>query len=286
MLHLVRPPKPTTFDQDIQAPRVQTEQEVRRYRDELAQGVQNPKKPEFPTGWSKYKAAFAEAQYGKCGYCEHDVIGGFPGDVEHFRPKGEVWALSENPDEWGRERPWSASVEDRRHITLSDLGYWWLAYDWDNWLLSCSACNAAWKGSFFPVATQPRVLPPDPQAAEEPLVLNPFDGPDPAEHLRFGGLGEVQPHHDSPLGRETIKVCGLDRSGLRRRRLERVRSALYLARQVREALAGQPPDDASLYEALADFRRMGSESAEYAGVVRAILLAECNMRWEDLEGIE
>jgi hypothetical protein len=285
MLHLKRPPKPPTFDQEIQAQRAQAEQEVQRYRDELARRVPNPKKPEFPAGWSRYKASFAEAQHGKCGYCEHDVIGGFPGDVEHFRPKGEVWALSDNPDEWGQERPWSASVEGRKHITLSGLGYWWLAYDWNNWLLSCSACNAAWKGSFFPVASDARALPPDPQANEEPLLLNPFEGPDPAEHLRFGLLGEVQPLNDSRLGLETIKVCGLDRTALRDRRQRVALSALFLARQVHAALASQPPDEARLHEALVDFRRIGDESAEYAGVVRAILLAECSIRWEELEGI-
>jgi hypothetical protein len=286
MLHLKRPPRPADFDQQVEADRAKAAQEVERYLAEVAQGVANPKKPDFPTTWGRYKAAFAEAQYGKCGYCEHDVTGGFPGDVEHFRPKGEVWALSDNPDEWGRERLWSASVEGRKHISLCELGYWWLAYEWDNWLLSCSACNASWKGSFFPVAGAARVLPPDPHTAEQPLLLNPFDSPDPAEHLRFGDLGEVQPADDSLLGRETIKVCGLDRFGLRRTRREKAQRAHYLARQVREALASQPPDNARLDEALADFRRMGDETSEYAGMVRAILVAKCGVRWEELERME
>jgi hypothetical protein len=281
MLHLKRPPRPATFDQDIQAQRTQAAQEVQRYRNELAQGAPNPKKPDFPNAWGRYKAAFAEAQHEKCGYCEVRVIAGFPGDVEHFRPKGEIWALPDNPDEWGEQRPSSASVEGRKHITLSDLGYWWLAYEWDNWLLSCSACNAGWKGSFFPVAGAQRVLPPDPQAPEQPLLLNPFDDPDPAEHLRFGEIGEVQPSGESPLGRETIKVYGLDRASLRLARLEKARRAHSLVQAIRAA-----DTDERLDEALADFRRMGDEMYDYAGMVRAILLAECGVRWEDLEGIE
>jgi hypothetical protein len=31
---------------------------------------------------------------------------------------------------------------------------------------------------------------------------------------------------------------------------------------------------------------MGNELFDYAGMVRAILLAECGVRWEELEGIE
>jgi hypothetical protein len=286
MLHLTRPQKPAIFEQEIRDKRARAEQEVQRYRDELAQGVEKPAKPDFPNAWGKYKPAFAEAQHEKCAYCEVRVIAGFPGDVEHFRPKGELWGLSDNPDEWGVQRPSSASVEGRKHRTLSGLGYWWLAYDWDNWLLSCSACNSGWKGSFFPVAGSNRTLPPDPQAAEEPLLLNPFDGPDPVEHLRFGELGEVQPVDESALGLETVKICGLDRASLRLARLEKAQRAHELARQVREAAAAQPPDDDKLDEALADFRRMGNELFDYAGMVRAILLAECGVRWEELEGIE
>jgi hypothetical protein len=286
MLHMKRPPRPATFDQDIQEQRAKAEQEVQRYRDEIAQGAPNPKKPDFPNAWGKYKAAFAEAQHEKCGYCEVRVIAGFPGDVEHFRPKGELWALPDDPDDWGEQRPSSASVEGRKHSVLSDLGYWWLAYEWDNWLLSCSSCNSGWKGSFFPVAGANRTLPPDAQAPEEPLLLNPFDGPDPSEHLRFGELGEIQPLDDSPLGRETIKVCGLDRTSLRLARLEKAQRAHGLVQEIRKATAGETPDDEALDEALRDFRRMGDELFDYAGMVRAILLAECDVRWEDLEGID
>jgi uncharacterized protein (TIGR02646 family) len=57
---------------------------------------------------------------GKCAYCESKFLHVYPGDVEHFRPKAEI-------------------------TTLSGLkiipGYYWLAADWDNLLLSCRNCN-------------------------------------------------------------------------------------------------------------------------------------------------
>jgi uncharacterized protein (TIGR02646 family) len=53
-----------------------------------------------------------------CAYCELDLRGGDRGDVEHFRPKSL---------------------------------YRWLAYDFDNYLLSCLACNREMKGNRFPL---------------------------------------------------------------------------------------------------------------------------------------
>lgn len=56
---------------------------------------------------------------GKCAYCESKILHVAPPDIEHFRPKGEV-------------------TEDDTHP-----GYWWLAADWENLLLSCRDCNAS-----------------------------------------------------------------------------------------------------------------------------------------------
>jgi len=54
----------------------------------------------------------------KCAYCESSYGAVYDGDVEHFRPKGKV--SEKNP-----QTP----------------GYYWLANDWDNLLLSCQHCN-------------------------------------------------------------------------------------------------------------------------------------------------
>lgn len=54
---------------------------------------------------------------GKCAYCESEV--GAPNDeeIEHYRPKGGI-------------------SDDNGHS-----GYWWLASEWSNLLLSCTGCN-------------------------------------------------------------------------------------------------------------------------------------------------
>lgn len=65
------------------------------------------------------KDALVELFYGKCAYCESSFIHVYAGDVEHFRPKGEIEEAA--PD----KKP----------------GYYWLASDWDNLLLSCRNCN-------------------------------------------------------------------------------------------------------------------------------------------------
>ena len=56
---------------------------------------------------------------GKCAYCESNFLHVYSGDVEHFRPKGEIEEV--NPP----KKP----------------GYFWLAADWNNLLLSCRNCN-------------------------------------------------------------------------------------------------------------------------------------------------
>ncbi len=57
---------------------------------------------------------------GKCAYCESKFLHVYSGDIEHFRPKGEILTKENN-----KIKP----------------GYYWLAADWDNLLLSCRNCN-------------------------------------------------------------------------------------------------------------------------------------------------
>src|SRR5580658_3529436 len=52
----------------------------------------------------------------RCSFCECSILRN-PGDVEHYRPKSEV-------------------DDDKSHP-----GYYWLAFDIDNLLLSCEDCN-------------------------------------------------------------------------------------------------------------------------------------------------
>jgi uncharacterized protein (TIGR02646 family) len=65
------------------------------------------------------KDALIQLFRSKCAYCESTFRHVYSGDIEHFRPKGEIEEA--DPD----TRP----------------GYYWLAADWDNLLLSCRNCN-------------------------------------------------------------------------------------------------------------------------------------------------
>ncbi|WP_053002429.1 retron system putative HNH endonuclease [Kordia jejudonensis] len=67
------------------------------------------------------KAALIEMSHGKCVYCESTFLKTYVGDIEHFRPKGEIEELKPT----GNSKP----------------GYYWLAADWNNLLLSCRNCN-------------------------------------------------------------------------------------------------------------------------------------------------
>ena len=147
------------------------------------------------------KNALLEAQHSKCCYCESKFRATYPGAVEHFRPKGAV----QQERNQGREYP----------------GYYWLAYSWENLLVSCHSCNSK-KGTLFPLS--------DPGArarnhcvnmgAEHPLLVDPASE-EPRQHIRFRGSASV------PLtkrGRETIRVLGLDRSGLEEERREKLAS--------------------------------------------------------------
>jgi uncharacterized protein (TIGR02646 family) len=69
--------------------------------------------------WKAAKDELKKDSHDKCAYCEAPTSVVAYGDVEHFRPK---------------------SV------------YWWLAYCYDNYLVSCQLCNQKFKGAKFPIA--------------------------------------------------------------------------------------------------------------------------------------
>ena len=82
----------------------------------------------FPGHWTEpdVRGVLYAMQGRVCAYCGADIAeAGI--DVEHFRPKGNV-------------------VEDPDHG-----GYWWLAYELANYLLSCTICNQRQKKDRFPL---------------------------------------------------------------------------------------------------------------------------------------
>ncbi|WP_199084350.1 hypothetical protein [Bosea sp. ASV33] len=164
----------------------------------------------------------------KCAYCETNITSNQPGDVEHYRPKGRV------VDENLKPVPFTHPTRG----AMDHPGYYWLAYDWDNLLPSCTDCNrrrfhgedegAAGKADRFPISG-PRACAPGQEAGEEPLLIDP-SVTDPAEHLKFLPDGRIAPL--TKVGEVTLAVLGLNRrEGLLKARHAAFLNARALLRQ-------------------------------------------------------
>jgi 5-methylcytosine-specific restriction endonuclease McrA len=165
--------------------------------------------------YKKMRQQLFDAFHGKCAYCEAKFILDQTGDVEHFRPKGAVVDEHDQP----------VTIADNAGAARPHPGYYWLAYDWQNLLPSCSRCNRltktrdgrkVGKGTRFPVAAG-RAAAPGEEAAEQPLFLHPaFD--DPSEHLVFDADTGILAGK-TPRGKLCIELLDLNRDGLPEARL-------------------------------------------------------------------
>ncbi|QDK80968.1 hypothetical protein EXU85_21050 [Spirosoma sp. KCTC 42546] len=169
----------------------------------------------------------------KCGYCETHESAGASLRVDHYRPKGRVL-----------------------DVPIHD-GYYWLAYEWSNLVLSCEKCNRR-KWDHFPIQDEAsRVSKPalgkndlptqeccradrEILRDERPLLLNPeLDDPD--KHLIFLPNGTVQAKTKN--GAKSIELYFLERDELIKNRknmtddiLEKLKKHLlkYLKREIDE----------------------------------------------------
>jgi hypothetical protein len=196
-----------------------------------AKGDQKTSEAKFPSlnqqVWSDLKKIFLnDIFHEKCAYCEGKVAANFPLDVEHYRPKKEV-------------------TENR--LSTGHQGYFWLAYEWYNLILACRNCNSnhssrcdgeyvpnPGKLNEFPVSgkrvTEPSGNPEQWQAeleGEEPLLLNPYSD-NPAEHIAFDDKGVPYPYNQSERGRQTIKICHLDRFELIEARRDKAKESVRI----------------------------------------------------------
>lgn len=134
------------------------------------------------------KKVLRRAQYNKCCYCETRFLATSYGAVEHYRPKG--------------------AVQQARGQKKEYPGYYWLAYDWNNLLFSCTACNTK-KRELFPLRDNNARARShyDDIAMEQPFLVNPAVE-NPRDHIRFR---EGDPEHLTEIGRITIQVLDLRR---------------------------------------------------------------------------
>lgn len=157
--------------------------------------------------WRDFFSRLPENLKKKCWYCEAEEIRSDQ-PVDHFRPKNKIEG-------------------DEGHD-----GYWWLAFDWENYRCACTYCNSrrkfdeteGGKQCQFPIFNPDKRAygPLDDLTAEEPAFLDPFD-PDDEKLLWFDGDGKPEPSSRA-LGNQiakvenSIKIFHLDQVKIVRRR--------------------------------------------------------------------
>jgi uncharacterized protein (TIGR02646 family) len=191
------------------------------------------------------KDALVLAQHKKCCFCERLI--GHDGDVEHFRPK-------------------SAYTQNKK---LERPGYYWLAYDWGNLYLSCSACNQRQKRNLFPIDDpQKRAhLHSDNITIEKPLFIDP--GKDEPSH--YIGFRSEMPFAINKRGKTTIENLGLDREILNDARLRHLQlmKALYQVIQLAEKQPSNKALQKQACEAIKLLAYAVSDRAEFSAATRA-----------------
>lgn len=150
--------------------------------------------------------ALNNAQLEKCAYCESLLEGDPASFISHYRP------LSNAITNLGEKK----ELHDR---------YAWFAYEWQNLLLICTACNES-KLNLFPLigsVSKPFSTWKSAQTVERPILLNPFT--DKVEsHITFDSLGNAIGIDER--GRINIEVLALNRAKLRAARHEAIIATL------------------------------------------------------------
>jgi uncharacterized protein (TIGR02646 family) len=130
--------------------------------------------------WQELKETLKGVSQRKCWYCE-SVDARSDNAVDHFRPKNTV-----------------AECADHH-------GYWWLAFNWENYRFCCTFCNCrridqtketgGGKADHFPLWHEERraKTATDDLANEEPLLLDPAVPADPG-FLWFDETGQAMPN--------------------------------------------------------------------------------------------
>lgn len=202
------------------------------------------------------KEALKTMQHYKCCFCESKFAHISYGDVEHFRPKG---GYKQNETDKDLVKP----------------GYYWLAYDWNNLLVSCTLCNQKYKANLFPLLDDSKraknhhaTL-----ADETPLLINPtLPNQNPENFISFC---EEVPFaiNDNEYGKKTISILGLDRDELNDARLKEY-NYLQTLKDVIDT-AKDYPTDVKLQErarrALSILNELIQADAEYSAMIKANL---------------
>ncbi len=173
----------------------------------------------------------------------------------------------------------SAGIATFTRAKAEKPGYWWLAYQFENYLFSCSSCNNA-KGNCFPVKTPRPSVTEGCEAKEKPWALNPFEA-NPTCHLRFDELGGVAAI--TRTGFWTIGVYALDRAKLVRARSS---AAVNIARDIEDYEDAVIQSNALAQgQCLRRLRDACTESVQYAAMARQIVEKRIGLTHVELEAV-
>lgn len=170
--------------------------------------------------WAELRGPFKDLMGGKCWYCESNQCR-TDNPIDHFRPKGGV-------------------AECETHG-----GYWWLAFDWENYRYCCDYCNSygspatrgtpGGKQNNFPLWDENRraMTEADDLDQEQPLLLDPLSAADPGL-LWFNEDGSTSPNPrtcgNDPLqylhkrASESIRLYHLEQEDIKERRADLCRA--------------------------------------------------------------
>lgn len=222
----------------------------------IARSGNPPKSDDFERHWGHgtVRLALWEMQQRKCCYCERIRDVNRESDVEHFRPKADIFEES------------------------GAGGYWWLAYEWTNLFFSCRYCNQEYKKTQFPLQDPSRRArtQTDSLDAETPILIDPT-AEDPADFIgydwqsAYGVMVFPCGFDGEGRGAGTIRITGLDRSELNEDRASFVGTLQGIVVSYHAARALEKP--LLLNDARDDIRRETSSSLQYTGFRRAFFRA-------------
>lgn len=131
--------------------------------------------------WSELKSELRKLSHGKCWYTEALQVG-TDVDVDHYRPKGRVAELL--------------------GAVPAHEGYWWLAYDPENYRFSCIVANrrrhdveagrTGGKADHFPIQHEADRAYSGDCTAEKPMLIDPCVAHEP-DLITFKNDGEAMP---------------------------------------------------------------------------------------------
>ncbi len=190
-----------------------------------------------------------DLQHKKCCFCESRITHIHYGNVEHFRPK--------------------AAFRQNKEDQLTKPGYFWLAYDWDNLFLACSACNQRYKENLFPLINfESRVSNPDDDILREKTVFIHPQFDEPEEHITFEEAF-VRPKNNSERGKVSIQELGLERPDLYENRNE-IFQAIDRLISIYKLIPSKIPEKIiAKSKVLAQIKQMTSAEHQYLNMIRA-----------------